>query len=464
MNFLKARKTPEDALNILIIGCGKIGQNLADQLNEQGNNVKVIDLSPSKVKELSSRLDIMGIVGNGATHAIQQEAGIAETDLLIAVTGSDELNLLCCLVAKRAGHCQTIARVKNPEYSIEAPYLQNELGLAMVINPEYTAAEEIARVLRFPSAMKIDTFAGGRVELVKFRLPEGSSLVGMSVRDVVSRLHCDVLICTVEREDDAYIAKGDFVFAERDVISLIASPSNAASFFAKIGYKTHSVGDVMIAGGGEIAHYLCAMLLRDGIAVKIIEKKPEVCEELSSLFPKASIICGDAGDRETLLEEGLETAGAFVALTNLDEENILLSLYAKSAGRGKLVTKINRFDFEDVIRHLDLDSIIYPKNIASDMIVRYIRAMKNIIGSNVETLYNIIKGKVEASEFIVREGSPIVGVPLSQLRFKENVLIASILRDNRVIIPRGHDTVEVGDHVVIVSELMRLHDIADVLR
>jgi len=462
--FKRTQKKAEDALNILIIGCGKIGQNLAEQLNEQGNNVKVIDLAPTKVKELSSHLDIMGIVGNGATHAIQQEAGIEETDLLIAVTGSDELNLLCCLVAKKAGHCQTIARVKNPEYSIEAPYLKNELGLAMVINPEYTAAEEIARVLRFPSAMKIDTFAGGRVELVKFRLPEGSPLSGMSVRDVVSRLHCDVLICTVEREDDAYIAKGDFVFAERDVISLIASPSNAESFFSKIGYKTHSVKDVMIAGGGETAHYLCEMLLRDGIAVKIIEKKPEVCEELASLFPKASIIRGNAGDRETLLEEGLASAGAFVALTNLDEENILLSLFAKSAGRGKLVTKINRFDFEDVIRHLDLDSIIYPKNIASDMIVRYIRAMKNTIGSNVETLYNVIKGKVEASEFIVRAGSPIVGVPLSQLRFKDNVLIASILRDNKVIIPRGHDTIEVGDHVVIVSELMRLHDIADVLR
>ncbi len=451
-------------MNIIIVGCGKIGQNLAEQLNEKGNNITVIDLSPEKVREVSTRCDVMGIIGNGATHAIQQQAGIANTDLFIAVTGSDELNLLCCLIAKKSSNCQTIARVKRPEYSTDSAYFKDELGLAMVINPEYAAAEEILRVLRFPSAIKIDTFAGGRVELVKFRLPEKSPLVGMSVRDVVSRLHCDILICTVERDSDAYIAKADLVFRERDVISLIASPKNAEDFFAKIGYKTRSVKDVLIAGGGEIAHYLCRMLREDGIAVKIIEKQRAVCDELCALFPDATIIHGNAGDQETLLEEGLENAGAFVALTNMDEENILLSLFAKSAGKGKLVTKINRFDFEDVVKHLDLDTIIYPKNIASDVIVRHIRAMKNTIGSNVETLYNIIQGKIEASEFIVKEGSPITNKPLCELHFRDNLLIASILRGKQVIIPRGHDCILPGDRVVIVSELMALHDISDVLR
>jgi trk system potassium uptake protein TrkA len=459
-----SRVKPEGGMNIIIVGCGKIGQNLAEQLGEQGNNITVVDIDSAKVAEVSTRFDVMGVVGNGATHATQQEAGIDRADLLIAVTGSDELNLLCCIVAKKTGDCHAIALVKQPEYSTEAEYLRQELGLAMVINPQHAAAEEIARVLRFPSAMKIDTFAGGRVELVKFRLPEGSPLVGMSVRDVVSRLHCDVLICTVERGDEALIPTADLTFEGKDVISLVASPKNAATFFTRIGYRTHSVKDVIIAGGGSTGHYLCDMLLRQGIAVKIIEKDERTCHELSVQFPAATIIHGNAGDKEVLTEEGIERAGAFVALTNLDEENILLSLYAKQAGHGKLVTRINRTDFADLVNHLDLDSIIYPKNIASDVIVRYIRAMKNTIGSNVETLYNIIKGKVEASEFIVREGSAITNKPLSELEFKKNVLIASILREQKVIIPRGNDCVLPGDHVVIVSELMALHDITDVLK
>ena len=461
---MKSYKTPESSLNIIIVGCGKIGENLAAQLNEQGNNVTVVDLSPEKVSEVSTRCDVMGIVGNGAVHAVQEEAGIRGADLLIAVTGSDELNLLCCLIAKKSGNCRTIARVKHPEYSADADFFKNELELAMVINPEYAAAEEIHRVLRFPAAQKIDTFAGGRVELVKFRLPEKSPLAGMSVRDVVSKLHYDVLICTVERGDEAYIAKADFVFEERDVISIIASPRAAAAFFTKIAYKTHPVRDVLIAGGGKTAHYLCRMLLEDGVAVKIVEKNETVCEELCTLFPDATIIHGNAGDTEILLEEGVENIGAFVALTNLDEENILLSMLAKNYGSGKIVTKVNRVDFSDLIGRLDLDTIIYPKNISSDMIVRYARAMKNTIGSNVETLYNIIPGKIEASEFIVKETSPIVDVPLSELRFRENVLVASILRGKQVIIPRGHDKILAGDRVVIVSEQMRLHDISDVLR
>ena len=457
-------KISDSGLNIIIVGCGKIGQNLAEQLGAEGNNITIVDISREKVEEVSSRLDVMGVVGNGAIHATQQEAGIEQADLLIAVTGSDELNLLCCIVAKKSGNCHVIARVKQPEYSTEAAYLKDELGLAMVINPQYAAAEEILRVLRFPSAMKIDTFAGGRVELVKFRLPENSPLVGLSVREMSTKLRTDVLICTVEREDEAFIAKGDLVFEGKDVISLVASPKSAAEFFTKIGYRTHSVKNAIIAGGGKTGHYLCDMLLQEGVAVKIIEKNPKVCDELCALFPSAIVIHGDAGDREILTEEGLETAGAFVALTNLDEENILLSLYAKRVGRGKLVTKINRTDFSDLVNHLDLDSIIYPKNIASDVIVRYIRAMKNTIGSNVETLYNVIQGKVEASEFIVKDGSAITGKPLAQLEFRKNVLIAAILRDDKVIIPRGHDTIEQGDRVVIVSELMALHDITDVLR
>jgi trk system potassium uptake protein TrkA len=450
-------------MNIMIVGCGKVGQTLAEQLNEDGNNITVVDTRAEVVRDLTARFDIMGVVGNGATHTVQEEAGIDKTDLLIAVTGSDELNLLCCLIAKRSGDCQTIARVKNPSYSLEADYLKDELGLAMVINPEHAAAAEIARVLRFPSAIKIDTFAGGRVELLKYKVPEGSRLTGMAVRDVVAKLGCDVLVCTVERGNDVYIADGNFVFAERDIISVVASPKNAADFFRTIGYKTRAVKDVMIVGGGETAQYLCRILRRTGVAITLIEKKPEVCRELCIKFPDVRVICGDASDQELLVEEGVESASAFVALTGLDEENIFLSLFAKSVGHSKVVTKINRIAFNDVIKHLDLDSTIYPKNITADIIVRYVRAMKNSMGSSMETLYNIIQGKVEATEYTVKAGSPVIGIPLMKMDKKKDVLIAAIIRKDKVIIPRGMDVILAGDRVVVVSRAKMMDDIADML-
>ena len=449
-------------MNIIIVGCGKVGQTLAEQLNEEGNNITVIDLLPSKVNETAARYDVLGVVGNGATLLTQQEAGIKSADLLIAVTGSDELNLLCCLVAKKAGNCHTIARVRGPQYSSVAPFLKEELGLAMVINPEQAAAEEIARILRFPSAIKIDTFAKGRVELMKFKLPENSPLAGLAVKDISSKLHCDVLVCTVERGDEAYIAKGDFEFAEKDVISIIASPRNANSFFKAIKYRTTSVKDAMIVGGGDTTHYLCELLNRSGIAVKVIEKEQTRCEELSEKLDYATVINADAIDQQVLYEEGIENTGAFVALTNLDEENILLSLFARSVNKGKLVTKINRIDFDDVIRHLELDTIIYPKNITAESIVRYVRAMKNTIGSNVETLYSIIKGKVDAAEFIIKENSPVIEKPLMEMKIKPSVLVASIMRDRKPLIPRGSDKIMVGDSVIIVSDFP-LHDIAEIL-
>ena len=451
-------------MNIIIVGCGKVGETLASQLNDEGNNVTVIDLSAEKVNLVATRYDTMGVVGNGATHAVQQEAGIDSADLLIAVTGSDELNMLCCLIAKKAGNCKTIARIKNPEYSEEAPFLRDELGLAMVINPEYAAAQEIARVLRFPSAIKIDTFAKGKVELLKFRLPENSSLVNMSVKEIVTKLRCNILVCTVERGTDSFIPNGDFVFNEKDVISIIASPENAGDFFKKIGARIHSVKNTLIVGGGEITHYLCTILNKTKISITIIEKNLQKCDELCAKFPGVNVINGDAADKNVLLEEGLAKTDAFVALTSIDEENILLSLFANSVSENsKLVTKINRIDFDNIIQHLNLDTTICPKNITAEMIIRYVRAVQNTMGSNMETLYSVIKGTVEAAEFIIKEPSSITGKPLSELKFKGNVLIAAILRRNKVIIPRGYDTIEVGDSVIVVSKLMSLHDVSDIL-
>ena len=449
-------------MNIIIVGCGKVGEELAGRLNDEGDNITVIDIDPAKVNDVTARLDALGVTGNGATHLVQQEAGIRDADLLIAVTGSDELNLLCCLIAKKEGNCQTIARVRDPQYSTEAPYLKEELGLAMVINPEFAAAAEIARVLRFPSAIKIDTFAKGKVDLMKFRLPENCVLSGLSVKEIVTKLKCDVLVCTVERGDNAFIPNGDFVFGEKDVISIIASPANANTFFRKIDYKINQVKDCMIVGGGEIAYYLCKMLKKTGISLKVIEKDPKRCEVLCTALPDVTVICGDAADQQILLEEGLENANSFAALTNFDEENIMLSLFARTKGCKKLVTKINMIDFFDVIKQLDLDSIIYPKSITSELIVSYVRAMKNTIGSNVQTVYSIIKGKAEAAEFIIRDKSPVLGKPLMELKFKPNVLVAVILRGNKVIIPRGSDVIEKNDSVIVVSTLQP-HDISDIL-
>ena len=450
-------------MNIIIVGCGTVGITLTEQLNKEGNNVTVIDLSAEKLKAIGSQNDVLTVFGNGATFATQREAGIDKADLLIAVTDSDELNLLCCMVAKKTGNCQTIARLRNPDFSSEADFLKNELGLAMVINPEYASAAEISRVLRFPSALRIDTFSKGRVELLKFKLPEESSLVGLSVREISTVLHCDVLICTVERGDEVFIANGDLVFCKNDIISLIAAPKKISEFFEKIDYKLQAVKNVVIAGGGKITQYLCEILERYPISVKIIERDRKLCDYLCTQYPDATIINGDFSDRELLLEAGIRSAGAFVSLSDQDEENILTSLYVKGVCNGKIITKIARTDFDEILKPLDLNTVITPKSITSDMILRYVRSVEGSMGNNVETLYNIIRGKVEAAEFIIRGSSEITDTPLSELKFKENVLIASIIRNNKVIIPRGHDTINSGDSVIVVSKHLALRDITDIL-
>lgn len=450
-------------MKILIIGCGKVGQALTAQLSDEGNDITVIDTDESKINDITNKYDVMGIIGNGATYSVQAEAGIEHTDLMIAVTATDELNLLCCLIAKKAGNCQTIARVRNPEYSKEAPYLQEELSLAMVINPEFAAASEIARVIRFPSAVKIDTFAKGKLELLKFRLPEKSVLNDYSVKEIITRLKCDVLVCMIERGDEVVIPGGDMTFKPGDMISIVASPRNASRFFRKINYYYNQTKSVIIAGGGDIAFYLSTILLKAGISVKIIEKKYSRCEELCRKLPDAVIIHGDASEKATLLEEGIQGAGAFISLTNLDEENILLSLFAQNTMEGKIVTKVNRVEYDEIIRKLDLDTIVNPKYITSECIVRFVRAMKNSMGSNVETLYSLSKGKVEAAEFYIRERSAITDTPLQELRFKENVLVAGIVREGRMIIPRGQDSIQIGDSVIIVSRHLGMHDICDIL-
>ncbi len=451
-------------MKIIIVGCGKVGQKIAEKLSqEKEHDITVVDLRRNVIQDLINQYDIMGVAGNCAEIDILTEAGIVDADILIAVTGSDELNLLTCLLAKKAGGCQTIARVRKPEYGKSLHLFKEDLGLAMIINPEQAAALEIARVLRFPTAIQIDTFAKGRVEILKFKIPEGSVLDNLSIAEMSQKVDCDVLICGVVRGDDAFIPGGDFVLKSGDFISIVSSVKSGADFFRKIGIKTNRVKDTMIVGGGEIAYYLAKLLTATGIKVKIIEKSTERSEELCQLLPKATIINADGTDNRVLLEEGIEYAESFVSMTNIDEENILLSLFAKSKTNGKLITKINRIAYDEVISNLDLDTTIYPKNITAEYIVKFVRAKKNSIGSNIETMHIILDGKAEALEFRIRENSPIAGTPIEKLNLKNNILIACINRKGKIIIPRGKDVIESGDTVIVVTTRAGFKDIKDIL-
>ena len=451
-------------MKIIVVGCGKIGEALVGRLNAESHDITVVDEDHAKVQSVANKYDALGIVGNGATRDVLQEAGVNKADLLIAVTGSDEINLLCCLMAKKRGNCRTIARVKSPEYFSDAPYLKEELGLEMIINPEYATASEITRILNFPSAINIETFAKGRVELLKFKLPEGCPLVGMSVREIIVKMRCNVLFCTVERGEEAFIANGEFVFAEKDVVSIISTPRSANAFFKKIGLNIQPVRDVLMLGGGELTHYLCDMLKRSGISLKIIERSAERAGELAEEFDYVTIINANPSDEDVLREEGIAGAGAVVALTKHDEENILLSLFAKRESTGKVVTRIRRTEYDSIVSQLELDSTVYPTNIVADNIARYVRTSSNTRGNDMQNLYNVIKGKVVAAEFIVAEGSPLINKPLTELDLKPDVLIAAILRDRSVIIPRGSDLFMPGDSVIIVTKHLGIQDLTDIIK
>ena len=452
-------------MNIIILGCGKVGRKIVERLNSEGDhNIMVIDTKSSAVNETVSCYDIMGVIGNGEDIETLIEAGVQTADLLIAVTGHDELNLLSCVIAKKLGNCRTIARVHKPEYRKALGLLKDDLGLSLAINPEYAAASEIARNLRFPSAIKIDTFAKGRIEILKFRLPQGCILDSMKLSEISGKTGCDVLVCGVERESEVFIPGGNFELREGDLVSIVASIENASHFFKKIGIKTNKVRDTMIIGGGDTAYYLAAQLIKTGIDVKIIDKNTARCEELCQLLPKATIINGDGTENRLLLEEGLEKAESFVTLTNIDEENIMLSLYAKSKSEGKVITKINRIAYDEVIDSLDLGTIISPKDITAEYIVRFVRAMKNSMGCNIETMHLILDEKAEALEFRINEDSPVAGIPLEKLSLRENILVACINRKGKVIIPRGRDVIMPGDTVIIVTLKSGFKDISDILR
>lgn len=451
-------------MQIIIVGCGNVGNTLTEQLSKEGHNITVIDKDGSRVEATVNDNDVMGIVGNGTSFNVQSEAGIEQADLMIAVTTSDEVNLLCCLIAKKAGGCHTIARVRNHIYSQEIDFIKEELGLSMIINPELAAAMEMSRLLKFPSAIKVDTFVKGRVEILKFRIEKESPLVGKTLIDIAQQRLGDVLVCVVERGEEVYIPDGSFRLQEKDVISIIASPWHANELFRKIGMATNRISSVMIVGGGETTYYLSSLLLGMGMEVTIIERDQRRCDELSELLPKAYVIHGDGTERNLLQEEGLERVQAFVAWTNMDEENVMLSLFARHVSKAKTITKVHRITYDEIISSMDLGSVLYPKFITAEYIIRYVRAMQNSIGSNVETLYRLIEDKVEALEFRVSSDSPLIGIPLKDLKLKENLLIGCINRRGDIITPSGQDAMEAGDTVIVVTTNTGFHDLKDIMK
>ena len=450
-------------MQIVIVGGGKVGTALVRSLSQEDNNICIVDVKPDVVHQLATENDVMGMVGNGASYSVLKEAGIETADLLIAVTEHDELNLLCCVIARKASKCQTIARVRNPMYSQEKRFLQRELGLSMIINPEQTAASEIASLLGFPSALGIDSFAGGKVEMIRFRIPQESKLDGMTLKDVNSKIDCQFLICAVDRSGQVEIPRGDFILRAGDLVSLVTSRKSAKYFFEKIDMNTNRARNTMIVGGGKITLYLAKMLDNLGIAVKIIEKSPERCLELSEELPRATIVNGDGSDEAFLKEERIDTMDSFVALTNMDEENILLSLMAKKKVSRKVVTKINREQLNEVIHNLELDSVVYPKLLTAQKILRYSRATKNSIGSNVKTLYRMYNDKVEALEFYITENSKITGIPLRQMKLKKGLLIAAVIRNDKLIIPDGQTELLPGDSMIVVTTILGLQDAQNIM-
>lgn len=452
-------------MNIIIAGCGKVGRALAEQLSREKHDITVIDRKPEAIQQITNIADVRGVVGNGASFEIQMDAGIDTADLMIAVTDADEVNLLCCLIAKKAGGCQTIARVRNPVYHHEIHHIKDELGLSMVINPEWAAAMEMARLLRFPSAIDIDTFANGRIELLRFQLEEQNPLCNNKIKDLHMLSRCEVLICIVERGKEVLIPSGEVELKAGDMISVVASPVNASRFFKTIGIETNQVKNTMIIGGGKISFYLAKRLLEMGIQVKIIEKDRDACERLCEILPKAMIINGDGTDRELLAEEGLAKAEGFAALTNMDEENVMLALYAKSMSKAKKITKVNRNTFDTIIGSLNIGSLIYPKHITSETILQYVRAMQNSIGSNVETLYRLVDGNAEALEFVIKGKSEVTDIPLQELQLKPHILVCAINRKGKIIIPKGQDCIQKGDSVVIITtDCGAYKDIRDIIK
>lgn len=452
-------------MNIIIVGCGRVGRSIAEQLNSEGHSITVIDQREDAFDKLSDTQNIMALLGNGATYDVLREADVKNCDLLIAVTAADELNLYTCLLAKNAGVPSTIARVRNPGYINDINYVKEDLKLSLAINPEYACATEIARLVKFPGAVNMSSFAGGKIDMIKIRLTADSALADKKVVDCASVLKGGVRLSFIEREGEIYIPNGEFVLRAGDMVSFAAPSAAAAKLLRSLGHIPNKGRYVLILGGSKIGYYLAKILREAGVSVKIMDINTARCEHLSEYLPGVMIINADAMDEDILMSEGIDSADGVVCLMDTDEENLLASLYAKQVNpKAKIVTELGNLKFSTVVDTLPLDSIIRPKQLTGEFIVRYVRGMQNTVGNNVETMYKLAGGMAEALEFRVRESSSLTSVPLSKLNLKDNLQVVSIMRGGQVITPGGSDTIEKGDSVIVVTKHKGLSDLKDILR
>lgn len=450
-------------MKIIIVGGGKVGQATAKHLSGEGHDIVLVDKNFDRIQRISDRLDIMCIKGNCLRAGVLLSAGVSGADLIIATTSSDEINMLCCLTAKRLGAKHTIARIRDPEYSEDLTTLKKEMGLDMVINPEQAAAEEIARVIRFPTAINVETFVNGRVEMVSFRIKEDEMLSGQSISAIMAKLKLSVLFCAVVHNGDVIIPDGSYVAQTGDLFYVIGRPAEIYKFFKTIKRATSSSKSVFIVGGGRIAYYLCRFLTKIGTGIKLVEIDRSRCLELNEVLDNCVIINGDGSDTELLDEEDIASFSSVVTITGRDEENLFIALYASKLGVPKVIAKINRLSYGGIIESLGVDSTISPKDITAVQIIRFARALNNSLGyNNLQTLYRIVEGKAEALEFLVNDKTLNVGVPFKDINFRKNFIVAAIERNGQVIIPSGNDCMQDGDSVIIVCRNSKIVDLNSV--
>ena len=450
-------------MKIIIAGAGKIGYSVASILSDEGHDIIVIDNNPTVINNLSNNLDVICVEGSAANPETLTEAGAADADLIMAAMRSDEMNMVCGISARKLGTKHVIARIRDTGYMKQTEFLREALGLSVIVNPELECAKEISRILRFPSAIRVDAFSKGSAEIIEHRILPDSKLDGMQLKDMVGSFSAKVLVGVVERGGEAIIPNGNFTLKAGDLISVTGASQELRKFFVAAGQYRKRVKNTMIMGGGRIAVHLTRLLMESGIAVTIVEADRARCEELCDLVPGARIICGDATRGDILLEEGIKSSDAFVALTGDDGDNIITSIYAKQSGVGKIVVKVNREYYSDILESSGIDCVVTPKTLISQQLARYVRAMSNSVGSSMETLYRLADGKVEALEFKVAEGSACVGIPLKTLRLKPNIIISALVRGSNTIIPDGETVIKPGDHAVIVTRAGRLKELDSIV-
>ena len=451
-------------MKIIVVGCGKIGRSMVQSLTAEGHDLLVIDNDPTVLNETTDIYDVMGVCGNTVDCDTLTEANVKNADILVATTDSDEVNMLTCFLAKKLGAKHTVARIRNPEYNDQSlGVLRQHLDLSISLNPELLVAEEISNILQLPSAVKIERFSRRNIEMVEIILPIGSPLDGINLIKMREKYKADYLICTVQRDNKVYIPDGHFELHNGDRIGVVATHNEITKLLGWLGLLRKRAKSVMILGGGKPSYYLAKKLISLGVDVKIIEKQADRCEFLAAEIPEAVIIHGDGAQQELLLEEGISSMDAFVSLTGMDEENIMLSIFASMQSVPKVVSKINRDELLTMAEKLGVETIVSPSTLTTNIIVRYARALENSKGSNVETLYKLMDGNAEALEFNAKADSEVTGVLIRDIKLKPNVLIAGITRGRKTIIPSGSDMIMTGDRVIIISAEQRLHDLDDIL-